>query len=114
MMKYMFHKVLKKAVDIVLLFLPICLVTAQVPVPATVENSNPSDNQILDALNGGGMTLFLNQGDGLVHGVRNQQIVIFKDGEQAGFGMNEGVFFSTGNAGKHLAQRNEEFAVGDE
>lgn len=77
---------------------------------ATIQNSNPSDNQILNALDGGGMTMFLGPGDGLVRGVRNQQIAVFSGGDNAGLGMDEGVVFSTGNVVKELSQQNIETA----
>src|SRR5690606_13011927 len=58
--------------------------------------------------NGGGMTLYLDTGDGLISGVRNQQIATFSNGEAAGFGMEEGVLFTTGNATIDLSNRNSE------
>src|SRR5690554_4460156 len=79
---------------------------SQTPVQATIENTNPSDPQILEALNGGGMTLYLDTGDGLVRGVRNRQIATFSNGEAAGFGMEEGILFTTGRASEDLASRN--------
>lgn len=63
--------------------------------PATITNSNPSDALILNALNGGGMTLFLGSGDGRVNGT-SEQIAIFSGGDNANLGMDEGVFFTTG------------------
>src|SRR5690554_2749563 len=53
--------------------------------PATITNSNPSDAAILNALNGGGMTIFLDtgDGDGLVTGVRNEQVAIFSGGDRS-------------------------------
>lgn len=79
---------------------------SQTPVQATIENTDPSDPQILQALNGGGMTLYLDTGDGLVRGVRNQQIATFSNGDAAGFGMDQGILFSTGLASFDLANRN--------
>src|SRR5690606_11567151 len=81
---------------------------SQTPVQATIENTNLTDAQILQALNGGGMTLYLDTGDGLISGVRNQQIATFSNGEAAGFGMEEGVLFTTGNATIDLSNRNSE------
>lgn len=80
---------------------------------ATVDNSNPSNIQILNALNGGGMTFSLNTGDGLVRGVRNQQVAIFSGGDNAGLGMNDGVFFTTGNASVDLSNRNVSLGQSD-
>src|SRR5690606_37218881 len=79
---------------------------SQTPVQATIENTNLTDAQILEALNGGGMTLYLDTGDGLVHGLRNMKIATFSNREAAGFGMDEGILFSTGNANTELSQRN--------
>ncbi|WCM41309.1 choice-of-anchor L domain-containing protein [Flavobacterium sp. CBA20B-1] len=79
---------------------------AQTPVQATIENTNPTDAQILSALNGGGMTMYLGTGDGLVRGVRNRQIATFSNGLNAGFGMDEGILLTTGRASEDLASRN--------
>src|SRR5690554_5355203 len=79
---------------------------SQTPVQATIENTNLTDAQILQALNGGGMTLYLDTGDGLIRGVRSTQIATFSGGETAGFGMEEGVLFTTGHAAEDLASRN--------
>jgi len=76
---------------------------AQTPTQATIVNENPDDAAILTALNGGGLTL--SNGE-LVRGTRNTQIAIFDGGTQAGFGMNQGVLFSTGYAAGNLAARN--------
>ena len=81
-------------------------ITAQTPVQATIENTNPTDAQILSALNGGGMTMYLDSGDGLIRGTRSQQIATFSNGLNAGFGMDEGILFTTGQATIDLGQRN--------
>jgi len=77
--------------------------SAQTPTQATIVNANPGDAAILTALNGGGLTL---TNGVLVNGTRNTQIAIFDGGTNAGFGMNKGVLFSTGNAAQDLASRN--------
>lgn len=81
---------------------------AQPVSPATVVDSNPSDQAILDALKGYGIqNISLSSGDGLVRGARNRQIAIFDDGYNAGFGVNEGILFSTGNAQNDITRGND-------
>lgn len=79
------------------------------PQQATIVNSSPTVNDILEALRGTGlkeMKLDLGAGDGLVRGDSTRQIAIFKDGERAGLGMDEGILFSTGDAQFDLENRN--------
>ncbi|APY12188.1 hypothetical protein BWZ22_13560 [Seonamhaeicola sp. S2-3] len=77
---------------------------------ATIENTNLTDAQILSAFNGTGMTLYLDTGDGLVSGTRSEQIATFSNGLNAGFGMDEGILFTTGRASDDLASRNNNVA----
>lgn len=83
---------------------------SQEPQPATIENNNPTEEEILDALRGAGfqeMILEIADGDGIVVGAQGQ-IAIFSGGDAAGLGMDEGILFSTGDAITDLGQRNEE------
>lgn len=78
---------------------------AQVPIApqkATFVKKSPSATEVLNALNGGGLTLSnpkLGAGD-------KRQMLIFKDGLKAGLGMDGGVLFATGDAEGHLSNQN--------
>ncbi|MEG0850100.1 MAG: DUF11 domain-containing protein [Flavobacterium sp.] len=95
---------MKNFIKNILAFLILLLTNVvQSQTQATINNSNPNDAQILASMNGGGMTLSNGQ---LIRGTRNTQIAIFSNGTQAGFEMDEGILFSTGNARTDLTQRN--------
>lgn len=80
--------------------------------PAVITNSFPDTTEILDALNGGGLTLskpvlkagkigYTNRDN------KGSQVVIFSGGEKANLEMDNGVLFSTGDAISDLNSRNE-------
>lgn len=78
---------------------------AQVPIApqkATFVKKSPSATEVLNALNGGGLTL---SNPKLVAGDK-RQMLIFKDGLKAGLGMDGGVLFATGDAEGHLSNQN--------
>ncbi len=91
---------------------------------AKIDNAYPDKDQILAALNGGGLKL----SDGKLEagvvdghyghsgsyplGEHGSQVVIFSDGLKAGFGMDTGVLFSTGNAITDLSSKNVSGGVG--
>lgn len=81
-------------------------ISAQVSDPKMVilENRQPTEKDVLNALNGGGLTL---SNPKIVAGNR-QQMVIFSGGLEAGLGMDKGVLFATGNASEHLWNKNKE------
>lgn len=83
-------------------FSMVAQVLPAVPQKATFVKTTPSDIEVLNALNGGGLTL---SNPKLFNGV-NTQMLIFKDGLQAGLGMDAGVLFATGNAEAHLSHQN--------
>ncbi|WPR77748.1 choice-of-anchor L domain-containing protein [Algoriphagus sp. NG3] len=65
---------------------------------------NPSDAQIVTALTGTGLGI---SSPTLERGQRNSQYAVFSNGiSGAGFGIDSGVLFSTGDAGQDLANRN--------
>lgn len=78
------------------------------PQQATFVKKSPSVSEVLNALNGGGLTLSnpkITAGD-------KRQMLIFKDGLKAGLGMDAGVLFATGNAEDHMSKRNTETHYG--
>lgn len=82
---------------------------SQVVNPQQVTNieMGPVDADILKSLRGNGLkNIFLGESDGLKAGERSKQIATFKDGYQAGFGMNEGLLLSTGDALLDLTHMN--------
>ncbi|MDM1379970.1 DUF11 domain-containing protein [Myroides marinus] len=78
------------------------------PQQVTLVKELPSEDDILNALNGGGLTL---SNPKVVAGDK-RQMVIFKDGLRAGLGMDGGVLFATGDAEKHLTNRNTQTHYG--
>ncbi|WP_083394443.1 DUF11 domain-containing protein [Myroides marinus] len=86
--------------------------------PAVITNSKPTANEILQALNGGGLTL---SNPEIVSGSINKtysnskkkgsQIVIFEGGNKANLGMDKGVLFSTGDAIADLKSKNENLSA---
>lgn len=84
--------------------LPLRAQGTSVPTPqkTTFVKTSPTDTEVLNALNGGGLTL---SNPKLVAGDK-RQMLIFKDGLKAGLGMDGGVLFATGNAEGHLSNQN--------
>ncbi|KAF7275651.1 hypothetical protein GWI33_011460, partial [Rhynchophorus ferrugineus] len=104
MKKYIADRIL----PILLLFVLFGATKLQAQTPSTIINSNPTDEEILESLTGDGMTSHLGNGDGLVVGERNSQVAIFNNGLAAGFGMDEGILFTTGNTTTELSNKNVE------
>lgn len=86
--------------------------------PAKVVNAKPTADDILQALNGGGLTLSnakivsgsIDKWNGYV-GKNGSQIAIFDEGNKANLGMNSGVLFSTGDAVADLNSKNKNLNV---
>ncbi|MEC4054282.1 choice-of-anchor L domain-containing protein [Myroides odoratimimus] len=86
--------------------------------PAVVTNAKPTANEILQALNGGGLTLSnpkissgsIDKWNGYTQ-KNGSQIAIFEGGTKANLGMDKGVLFSTGDAVADLNSKNNNYAV---
>ncbi|WP_121965840.1 DUF11 domain-containing protein [Myroides sp. N17-2] len=99
------HNSLSKLLFVVLAVVGFGLnVFAQVanPVQVKLDKVRPTIDEVLTALNGGGLTL---SNAKIVFG-DNEQMAIFSGGLNAGLGMDKGVLFATGKAEKHLINRN--------
>ncbi len=92
---------------VILLMTVVYSVSGQTKVlkPATIVHTNPTDAQILEAIGSTGLTLSNPQ---LIYGNRAVQIVTFKDGRQANFGFDDGIFISTGSAKADILSNNNE------
>lgn len=110
MMKNSFFKYIQKSICLLLI---ICCSNfyAQTNAlsPAKIVNSKPTANEILQALNGGGLTL---SNPKIVSGKigttnsKASQIAIFEEGTKANLGMDKGVLFSTGDAVADINSKN--------
>ncbi|MCC9041293.1 DUF11 domain-containing protein [Myroides sp. M-43] len=78
------------------------LAQVEKPVQVKLDKVSPSIDEVLTALNGGGLTL---SNAKIVFG-DNEQMAIFSGGLNAGLGMDKGVLFATGQAEWHLTRRN--------
>lgn len=99
------HNSLSKLLFVVLAVVGFGLkVFAQVanPVQVKLDKVSPTIDEVLTALNGGGLTL---SNAKIVFG-DNEQMAIFSGGLNAGLGMDKGVLFATGQAEWHLTRRN--------
>ncbi len=88
---------------------PICMIAQNEPKQVRIISGEPTDNEILNALNGGGVKF---SNPNLLAGDRKKQIAIFYEGLQANFMMDKGILFSTGNAMEDLMSRNKEVNKG--
>ena len=76
---------------------------------ATINpGGNPTDTRIIQRLTGTGLGI---TNPTLERGNRNVQIATFTNGFAAGFGIDQGVLFSTGNATQDLQNRNNQLSI---
>src|SRR5690606_401960 len=86
-------------------FVALFFITVQHAFGQATYSTNPNDTDIINALTGTGLGI---SNPSLEQGVRASQIATFSNGiAGAGFGIDEGVLFSTGYAGEDLSTRNE-------
>lgn len=115
MMKNNFLKYMQNSICLLLIVFSSCFYAQNKTLePAVIMNSRPTADEILQALNGGGLTL---SNPKIVSGTIGtskkpaSQIAIFEGGIKANLGMDKGVLFSTGDAIADLKSKNENLSA---
>ncbi|MCZ8198114.1 MAG: choice-of-anchor L domain-containing protein, partial [Flavobacterium sp.] len=98
----MIYRLITRKIKVIFVFT--LVLACQLVFSQATFTANPTDAQINTALNGTGLTI---SGGNLVNGSRPNQIATFANGMPgASLGIDNGVFFSTGNVTQNLSNRN--------